>query len=43
MIRIGVIVLGLFIAKSIIEAHGGRIRAQNNTDRAGGFLLFTLY
>ena len=29
---IGVIVLGLFIANSNIEAHGGRIRAENNTD-----------
>ena len=43
MMSIGVIVLGLFIAKSIIEPHGGRIRAENNINRAGVFLLFTLY
>jgi signal transduction histidine kinase len=42
MMSIGLIVLGLFMAKSIIEAHGGRIRGENNTNRAGGFLLFTL-
>ena len=28
--------LGLFIAKSIIEAHGGRIWAENNLDEKGG-------
>ena len=43
MMSIGVIELGLFISKSIIKARGGRIGAENNTNRAGGFLLFTLY
>jgi signal transduction histidine kinase len=31
--------LGLFIAKSIIEAHGGQIRAQNNPDGGGLHLV----
>jgi signal transduction histidine kinase len=35
--------LGLFISKSIIEAHGGKIWAQNNTDgEKGATLYFTL-
>jgi two-component system, OmpR family, sensor histidine kinase VicK len=34
--------LGLFIAKSIIEAHGGRIWAENNTDGKGATFYFTL-
>jgi two-component system, OmpR family, sensor histidine kinase VicK len=34
--------LGLFISKSIIEAHGGRIWAKNNADRRGATLIFTL-
>jgi signal transduction histidine kinase len=35
--------LGLFIAKSIVEAHGGRIWAQNNADGQGGATFtFTL-
>ena len=28
--------LGLFISKSIIEAHGGKIWAKNNSDDKGG-------
>jgi two-component system, OmpR family, sensor histidine kinase VicK len=34
--------LGLFISKSIIEAHGGRIWAQNNKDDKGTTFTFTL-
>jgi signal transduction histidine kinase len=34
--------LGLFISKSIIEAHGGRIWAENNTDGRGATFAFTL-
>ncbi|MFL6459992.1 MAG: ATP-binding protein, partial [Nitrososphaeraceae archaeon] len=34
--------LGLFISKSIIEAHGGRICAENNTDGKGATFAFTL-
>ena len=34
--------LGLFIAKSIIEAHGGKIWAENNTDGKGATFTFTL-
>jgi two-component system, OmpR family, sensor histidine kinase VicK len=34
--------LGLFISKSIIEAHGGRIWAQNNIDDKGATFTFTL-
>jgi len=33
--------LGLFISKSIIEAHGGRIWAQNNIDDKGATFTFT--
>jgi signal transduction histidine kinase len=34
--------LGLFIAKNIIEAHGGRIWAQNNLDEKGATFSFSL-
>lgn len=34
--------LGLFISKSIIEAHGGRIWAENNPDGRGATFTFTL-
>jgi len=34
--------LGLFIAKNIIEAHGGKIWAQNNPDSVGATFAFSL-
>jgi signal transduction histidine kinase len=34
--------LGLFISKSIVEAHGGRIWAENNTEGKGATFTFTL-
>jgi two-component system sensor histidine kinase VicK len=34
--------LGLYISKSIIEAHGGRIRAENNKEGGGATFTFTL-
>ena len=34
--------LGLFISKSIVEAHGGKIWAENNSDGAGATFYFTL-
>lgn len=34
--------LGLFISKSIIEAHGGNILAENNNDGKGSTFTFTL-
>jgi two-component system, OmpR family, sensor histidine kinase VicK len=34
--------LGLFISKSIIEAHGGRIWAENNADEKGATFSFSL-
>ena len=34
--------LGLFISKSIIEAHGGRIWAKNNADGRGATFIFTI-
>ncbi|MDQ3854630.1 MAG: sensor histidine kinase, partial [Thermoproteota archaeon] len=34
--------LGLFISKSIIEAHGGRIWAENNKDKKGATVAFKL-
>jgi signal transduction histidine kinase len=34
--------LGLYISKSIIEAHGGRVWAENNIDGKGAQVSFTL-
>jgi signal transduction histidine kinase len=34
--------LGLYICKNIIEAHGGRIWAKNNSDENGAIFSFTL-
>lgn len=34
--------LGLAIARSIVEAHGGRIWAENNTDGVGATLIFQI-
>jgi signal transduction histidine kinase len=34
--------LGLFISKSIIESHGGKIWAENNKDGRGATLSFSL-
>ncbi len=34
--------LGLFISKSIVEAHGGKIWAENNTDGKGATFYFSL-
>ena len=34
--------LGLFICKSIVEAHGGSIWAENNSDGKGATFSFTL-
>jgi signal transduction histidine kinase len=34
--------LGLYISKSIIEAHGGRIWAENNKEGSGATFLFAL-
>jgi signal transduction histidine kinase len=34
--------LGLFICKGIVEAHGGRIWAENNTDGKGATFSFSL-
>jgi signal transduction histidine kinase len=34
--------LGLFISKSIVETHGGRIWAENNEDGKGAAFYFTL-
>jgi signal transduction histidine kinase len=34
--------LGLYILKTIIEAHGGKIWAENNKDGSGATFSFTL-
>ena len=34
--------LGLFVSRNIIEAHGGKIQAQNNDDGIGAMLSFTI-
>jgi signal transduction histidine kinase len=34
--------LGLFISKAIVEAHGGKIWAQNNKDGKGATFAFSL-
>jgi two-component system, OmpR family, sensor histidine kinase VicK len=34
--------LGLYISKSIVEAHGGKIWAQNNPDGKGATFSFSL-
>jgi signal transduction histidine kinase len=34
--------LGLYISKSIVEAHGGKIWADNNTDGKGATFSFSL-
>jgi signal transduction histidine kinase len=34
--------LGLYISKSIVEAHGGKIWAENNIDGKGATFAFTL-
>jgi two-component system, OmpR family, sensor histidine kinase ChvG len=34
--------LGLSISKQIVEAHKGRIRAQNRTDRSGAIFAIVL-
>ncbi|HZI72253.1 MAG TPA: ATP-binding protein, partial [Nitrososphaeraceae archaeon] len=34
--------LGLYISKSIVEAHGGKMWAESNTDGGGAVFFFTL-
>jgi signal transduction histidine kinase len=34
--------LGLFISKSIVEAHGGKMWAENNPDGKGATFAFSL-
>jgi signal transduction histidine kinase len=34
--------LGLFISKSIVEAHGGKIWVENNKNESGVTFIFTI-
>lgn len=34
--------LGLYVSKNVIEAHGGRVRAENNADKKGATFSFIL-
>ena len=34
--------LGLFISKSIVKSHGGRIWAENNIDGKGAIFSFSM-
>jgi signal transduction histidine kinase len=34
--------LGLYLSRKIIEAHGGKIWAENNTDGKGATFYFSL-
>jgi two-component system, OmpR family, sensor histidine kinase VicK len=34
--------LGLFVSRNIVEAHGGRIWAENNADRKGATFSFII-
>jgi K+-sensing histidine kinase KdpD len=33
---------GLFVSRNIVEAHGGKIQAQNNADGKGAVFSFTI-